>query len=93
MGGIDIVVSNAGYGMFGAAEEFTDEQIAHHLATSLTGSLSTARARDTGWRTAVRCAARGPGAFAVDISAHGAPGPDRGGAGRPGRRPGCCSSS
>ncbi|MER7810380.1 SDR family oxidoreductase [Streptomyces sp900116325] len=44
LGGINIVVSNAGYGMFGAAEEFTDQQIAHHLATNLTGSISTARA-------------------------------------------------
>jgi hypothetical protein len=39
-------------------------------------------------RTAVRCAARGPGALAVDASAHGAPGPDHGGVGRPDRGPG-----
>ncbi|MFJ3820635.1 SDR family NAD(P)-dependent oxidoreductase [Streptomyces nodosus] len=38
LGNVDVAVNNAGYGMFGAAEEFTDEQIAHHLATNLTGS-------------------------------------------------------
>lgn len=44
LGRIDVVINNAGYGMFGAAEEFTDEQIAHHLATNLTGSITVARA-------------------------------------------------
>ncbi|AJE44458.1 SDR family oxidoreductase [Streptomyces nodosus] len=43
LGNIDVAVNNAGYGMFGAAEEFTDEQIAHHLATNLTGSIAVAR--------------------------------------------------
>ncbi|MGW5095448.1 SDR family NAD(P)-dependent oxidoreductase [Streptomyces nodosus] len=42
-GNIDVAVNNAGYGMFGSAEEFTDEQIAHHLATNLTGSIAVAR--------------------------------------------------
>src|ERR1700759_409482 len=28
-GTIDVVVNNAGYGLFGAAEEFTDEQVVH----------------------------------------------------------------
>ncbi|WP_233888784.1 SDR family oxidoreductase [Paraburkholderia flagellata] len=36
---IDIVVSNAGYGLFGAAEELSDAQIARQIATNLTGSI------------------------------------------------------
>jgi NAD(P)-dependent dehydrogenase (short-subunit alcohol dehydrogenase family) len=41
---IDVVVSNAGYGLFGAAEEVTDEQIARQVATNLVGSIQLARA-------------------------------------------------
>jgi NAD(P)-dependent dehydrogenase (short-subunit alcohol dehydrogenase family) len=44
LGRIDAVINNAGYGLFGAAEELTDEQIDHHLATNLTGSIQVARA-------------------------------------------------
>lgn len=44
LGRLDIVVNNAGYGLFGAAEEFTDEQIEHQIATNLTGSIAVARA-------------------------------------------------
>jgi NAD(P)-dependent dehydrogenase (short-subunit alcohol dehydrogenase family) len=44
LGRIDVVISNAGYGLFGAAEELTDEQVGHHLATNLTGSIALARA-------------------------------------------------
>src|SRR3569833_1028020 len=44
LGRIDVVVSNAGYGLFGAAEELTDEQIDRQLATTLTGSIQLARA-------------------------------------------------
>lgn len=44
MGGIDVVVSNAGYGLFGAGEEVTDEQIDHQIATNLTGSIAVIRA-------------------------------------------------
>lgn len=44
MGRIDIVVSNAGYGLFGAAEEVTDAQIDHQLATNLAGSIRLIRA-------------------------------------------------
>ena len=29
LGTIDVIVSNAGYGLFGAAEELSDEQVAH----------------------------------------------------------------
>ena len=44
LGRIDVVVANAGYGLFGAAEELTDEQVQHQIATNLLGSLQTARA-------------------------------------------------
>jgi len=38
-GRIDVVVSNAGYGLFGAAEELSDQEIEHIIATNLTGSI------------------------------------------------------
>lgn len=38
-GKIDVVISNAGYGLFGAAEELSDAQINHIIATNLTGSI------------------------------------------------------
>ena len=41
---IDVVVSNAGYGLFGAAEELSDEQVEHIIATNLTGSIQLIRA-------------------------------------------------
>jgi NAD(P)-dependent dehydrogenase (short-subunit alcohol dehydrogenase family) len=44
LGKIDVVVSNAGYGLFGAAEELTDEQILHQINTNLLGSISVIRA-------------------------------------------------
>ena len=37
LGRIDVVISNAGYGLFGAAEELSDEQVDHILATKLRG--------------------------------------------------------
>ncbi len=43
-GRIDVVVSNAGYGLFGAAEEVTDEQIRHQIDTNLIGSIQVIRA-------------------------------------------------
>jgi NAD(P)-dependent dehydrogenase (short-subunit alcohol dehydrogenase family) len=43
-GRIDVVVSNAGYGLFGAAEELTDAQVDRQLATNLTGSIQLIRA-------------------------------------------------
>ena len=43
-GRVDVVVSNAGYGLMGAAEELTDEQLAHQIATNLTGSIRLIRA-------------------------------------------------
>ena len=44
LGRIDVVILNAGYGLFGAAEELTDEQVQHQIATNLLGSIQTARA-------------------------------------------------
>lgn len=41
---IDVVVSNAGYGVFGAAEDLSNEQIDKIIATNLTGSIHVARA-------------------------------------------------
>ena len=38
-GKVDVVVSNAGYGLFGAAEELSDDEINHIIATNLTGSI------------------------------------------------------
>jgi NAD(P)-dependent dehydrogenase (short-subunit alcohol dehydrogenase family) len=43
-GRIDVVVSNAGYGLFGAAEELTDDQIDRQIAVNLTGSIQLIRA-------------------------------------------------
>lgn len=43
-GRIDVVVSNAGYGLFGAGEELSDEQIDRQIATNLTGSIQLIRA-------------------------------------------------
>lgn len=44
LGRIDVVVSNAGYGLVGAAEEVTDEQIVRQIQTNLVGSISLIRA-------------------------------------------------
>jgi NAD(P)-dependent dehydrogenase (short-subunit alcohol dehydrogenase family) len=44
LGRIDVVVSNAGYGLFGAGEELTDEQIRHQIDTNLIGSIQVIRA-------------------------------------------------
>lgn len=43
-GRIDVLVSNAGYGLFGAAEEVSEAQIARQIATNLTGSIQVIRA-------------------------------------------------
>lgn len=43
-GRIDTLVSNAGYGLFGAAEEASDAQIERQLATNLTASIQLVRA-------------------------------------------------
>jgi NAD(P)-dependent dehydrogenase (short-subunit alcohol dehydrogenase family) len=44
MGRIDAVVNNAGYGLFGAAEEVSDAQIRHQLDTNVIGSIQVVRA-------------------------------------------------
>lgn len=42
-GRIDVIISNAGYGLFGAAEELSDEDIDKIIATDLTGSIQFIR--------------------------------------------------
>src|SRR5690349_18177480 len=44
LGRIDVIVSNAGYGLFGAAEELSDEQVANQLTTNLVGPIQLVRA-------------------------------------------------
>jgi len=44
LGTIDVIVSNAGYGLFGAAEELSDDQVVHQLATNLSGPIQLIRA-------------------------------------------------
>lgn len=44
LGRIDVVVSNAGYGLFGAAEEVSDEQLVRQLDVNLLGSMRLVRA-------------------------------------------------
>lgn len=44
LGRIDVVVNNAAYALFGAAEEVSDEQIAQQIETNLTGSIQVIRA-------------------------------------------------
>jgi NAD(P)-dependent dehydrogenase (short-subunit alcohol dehydrogenase family) len=43
LGRIDVVISNAGYGLFGAAEELTDQQVDRMIDTNLTGSIQLIR--------------------------------------------------
>ena len=44
LGRIEVVISNAGYGLFGAAEELSDEQIERIVATNLLGPIQLIRA-------------------------------------------------
>jgi NADP-dependent 3-hydroxy acid dehydrogenase YdfG len=44
LGRIDVIVNNAGYGLFGAAEELNDEQMRQQLDTNLVGSIQVIRA-------------------------------------------------
>lgn len=44
LGRIDVVISNAGYGTFGAAEELSDAQIRRQIETNLIGSIFFLRA-------------------------------------------------
>ena len=43
LGKIDVVISNAGYGLFGAAEELTNQEIDQIITTNLTGSIQLIR--------------------------------------------------
>jgi NAD(P)-dependent dehydrogenase (short-subunit alcohol dehydrogenase family) len=43
LGRIDVIVSNAGYGLFGAAEELSDAQVTDIIATNLTGPITLIR--------------------------------------------------
>ncbi|SDD35472.1 Short-chain dehydrogenase [Massilia sp. PDC64] len=43
-GRIDVVVSNAGYGLFGAAEECSDAEVLHQIGTNLAGPIQLLRA-------------------------------------------------
>ena len=43
-GRIDVIVNNAGYGLFGAAEEVSDEQVRLQIDTNLIGSIAVIRA-------------------------------------------------
>jgi NAD(P)-dependent dehydrogenase (short-subunit alcohol dehydrogenase family) len=44
LGRIDVIISNAGYGLFGAAEELTDQQVEQIVATNLVGPIQLIRA-------------------------------------------------
>ena len=44
VGRIDVVVSNAAYGLFGAVEEVSDAQLERQIATNLTASIQLLRA-------------------------------------------------
>ena len=44
LGRIDVIVNNAGYALFGAAEEVMDEQLHQQLETNLVGSIQVIRA-------------------------------------------------
>ena len=44
LGRIDVIVNNAGYGLFGAAEEVSDEQIRQQIDTNVIGSIQVIRA-------------------------------------------------
>jgi NAD(P)-dependent dehydrogenase (short-subunit alcohol dehydrogenase family) len=44
LGRIDVIVSNAGYAVFGAAEEASDAQVRHQIDTNLIGAMAVIRA-------------------------------------------------
>lgn len=44
LGEVDVVINNAGYGVFAAVEEASDEQIRRVIDTNLTGSINVIRA-------------------------------------------------
>lgn len=44
MGNIDVIVNNAGYALFCAVEEASDEQIRQQIDTNVIGSIQVIRA-------------------------------------------------
>lgn len=40
---VDVLINNAGYGLFGAAEELSEGEVNHIIATNLTGSIGMIR--------------------------------------------------
>jgi len=44
LGRIEVIISNAGYGLFGAAEELSDKQVEQIVATNLVGPIQLIRA-------------------------------------------------
>ncbi|KFI40654.1 Short chain oxidoreductase [Bifidobacterium actinocoloniiforme DSM 22766] len=63
-GRVDVVVNNAGYGLFGAAEELSDQQVEHIIATNLLGSIQVIR-------TALPYLRRQGAGIIVQISSYG----------------------
>lgn len=64
-GRVDVVVSNAGYGLFGCVEELSDEEIDHIIATNLVGSIQLIK-------TAVPYLRRQGGGRIIQMSTYGA---------------------
>lgn len=64
-GKIDVIVSNAGYGLFGCVEELSDEEINHIIATNLVGSIQFIK-------TAVPYLRRQGGGRIIQMSTYGA---------------------
>lgn len=62
---IDVIVSNAGYGLFGCVEELSDEEINHIIATNLVGSIQLIK-------TAVPYLRRQGGGRIIQMSTYGA---------------------
>lgn len=64
-GRIDVVVSNAGYGLFGCVEELSDAEIDHIIATNLVGSIQLLK-------TAVPYLRKQGGGRIIQMSTYGA---------------------
>ncbi len=64
-GRVDVVVSNAGYGLFGCVEELSDAEIDHIIATNLTGSIQLIK-------TAVPYLRKQGGGRIIQMSTYGA---------------------
>ena len=64
-GRIDVVISNAGYGLFGCVEELSDEEINHIIATNLVGSIQLLK-------TAVPFMRKQGGGRLIQMSTYGA---------------------